>query len=37
MPIGVVCFDLALPASLLEILFFDLEPLVASLQNLARE
>ena len=37
MPIGVVCFDLALPASLLDILFFDLEPLIASLQNLAKE
>jgi cytochrome c oxidase subunit 2 len=37
MPIGIVCFDLGLPTSLLELLFFDLEPLIASLQNLARE
>jgi hypothetical protein len=37
MPIGIVCFDLGLPTSLLELLFFDLEPLIASLQNLAKE
>jgi hypothetical protein len=37
MPIGVVCFDLALPPLWLNHFFFVLEPLIVSLQNIAKE
>jgi hypothetical protein len=37
MPIGVVSFDVSLPRSLLNLLFFDLEPILATLQLIAKE
>jgi hypothetical protein len=37
MPIGIVAFDMGLPLYVLEDVFSDLEPVIISLQNLARE
>ena len=37
MPIGIVAFDLGLPAYVLEDVFSDLEPILVSLQNLSKE
>jgi cytochrome c oxidase subunit 2 len=37
MPIGIVCFDMALPTATLREYFYHLEPIITSLQTLAKE
>jgi len=37
MPIGIISTSMRLPAYVLEDVFSDLEPIIISLQNLARE